>query len=280
MSVHHKKWNGVMLVMPALIFTVVCFLLPVLALLLEAFRVDAPAAHWGLGRFADFFAEPLNRQVFLRTLRIAALVTLVSALLSYPAAQAIVRVAPRYRGMVLGMMILPLMVSPIARTYAWIVLFGRNGAINSVLLSLGLADEPQRLLFSEMAVFVGLLQLLLPLMLMSLVSSMENLSRDITLAASTLGANAWQVFTRVTLPLTQEGLIVGGTLVFTGCVTAYVTPALLGGPKVLMLETLLYQKVSVESDFGTANVIAVILVLMTLAVNAGLKRISSSRSTV
>ena len=279
MVAHDKKRLGILLVTPALIFTVVCFLLPVLALLLDAFRVDGPVAHWGLDRFIAFFAEPLNRQVFMRTLRIAALVTLFSALLSYPAAQAIVRVSPRYRGLVLGMMILPLMVSPIARTYAWIVLFGRNGAINSILLHLGLADEPQRLLFSEMAVFVGLLQLLLPLMLMSLVSSMENLSRDITLAASTLGANAWQVFTRVTLPLTQEGLIVGGTLVFTGCVTAYVTPALLGGPKVLMLETLLYQKVSVESDFGTANVIAVILVAMTLAVNAGLKRISSSRSS-
>lgn len=284
MAMHQKKWLGMMLILPALIFTVVCFLLPVLALLLDAFRIDSAGSTgsvaWSLDRFVDFFASPLNRQVFLRTLRIAGLVTLVSALLSYPAAQAIARVAPRYRGMVLGLMILPLMVSPIARTYAWIVLFGRNGAVNAVLMHLGLADAPQRLLFSEMAVFVGLLQLLLPLMLMSLVSSMENLSRDIALAASTLGANAWQVFTKVTLPLTQEGLIVGGTLVFTGCVTAYVTPALLGGPKVLMLETLLYQKVSVESDFGTANVIAVILVLMTLTVNAGLKRLSSSRSSI
>ena len=175
MVAHDKKRLGILLVTPALIFTVVCFLLPVLALLLDAFRVDGPVAHWGLDRFIAFFAEPLNRQVFMRTLRIAALVTLFSALLSYPAAQAIVRVSPRYRGLVLGMMILPLMVSPIARTYAWIVLFGRNGAINSILLHLGLADEPQRLLFSEMAVFVGLLQLLLPLMLMSLVSSMENL---------------------------------------------------------------------------------------------------------
>ncbi|MCA1323711.1 ABC transporter permease [Herbaspirillum sp. alder98] len=285
MIANHKQRLGVMLVAPALIFTIVCFLLPVAALLLEAFRVGGPdsldgaALHWSLERFYHFFADPLNRQVFMRTLRIAILVTLFAALLSYPAAQAIVQVSPRWRGLVLGMMILPLMVSPIARTYAWIVLFGRNGAVNAVLLHLGLADEPQRLLFSEMAVFVGLLQLLLPLMLMSLVSSMENISRDITLAASTLGANAWQVFSRVTLPLTQEGLIVGGTLVFTGCVTAYVTPALLGGPKVLMLETLLYQKVSVESDFGSANVIAVILVAMTLAVNAGLKRIAAPRSS-
>ncbi|MBW9331968.1 ABC transporter permease [Herbaspirillum aquaticum] len=280
-----KSRLGLMLVTPALIFTLVCFLLPVAALLLDAFRIGGPDSldggplQWSLARFADFFAEPLHLQVLWRTLRIAALVTLCSALLCYPAAQAIVRVHARWRGLVLGMMILPLMVSPIARTYAWIVLFGRNGAVNAVLLQLGLADEPQRLLFTEMAVFVGLLQLLLPLMLMSLVSAMENISADLALAASTLGANAWQVFTRVTLPLTQEGLIVGGTLVFTGSVTAYVTPALLGGPKVLMLETLLYQKVSVESDFGTANVIAVILVAMTLAVNAGLKRIAAPRRT-
>ncbi|MES2072321.1 MAG: ABC transporter permease [Pseudomonadota bacterium] len=274
----HKKYIGILLVTPALVFTLACFLLPVVALLLEAFHVDGSG--WGLQRFVQFFSEELNRQVFLRTLRIAVLVTLSAVLLGYPAAQAAARVAPRYRGLMLGMMILPLMVSPIARTYAWIVLLGRNGAVNSALQALGLSDEPQRLLFSELAVYIGLLQLLLPLMLMSLVGALENLPRDVTHAAATLGANAWQTFCKVTLPLTQEGLIVGGTLVFTGCVTAYVTPALLGGTKVLMLETLLYQKVSVESDFGSANVIAVILVIMTLMVNAGLKRISSSRSKV
>jgi putative spermidine/putrescine transport system permease protein len=276
----HKKYIGIMLVMPALVFTVICFLLPIAILLLDAFRVEHGFRGWGLDHFVEFFSEQLNRQVFWRTLRIAAAVTLVATIVGYPAAQAVARVAPKYRGLVVGMMILPLMVSPIARTYAWIVLLGRNGAVNATLMQLGLGDTPQRLLFSELAVFVGLLQLLLPLMLMSLVGALENLPRDVTQAAATLGANGWQVFYKVTLPLTQEGLIVGGTLVFTGCVTAYVTPALLGGPKVLMLETLLYQKVSVESDFGAANVIAVILVIMTLIVNAALKHISSSRSTV
>jgi putative spermidine/putrescine transport system permease protein len=82
----------------------------------------------------------------------------------------------------------------------------------------------------------------------------------------------------VTLPLTQEGLVVGGTLVFTGCVTAYVTPALLGGPRILMLETLLYQKVNVENDLGSANVIAVILIALTLAMSASLKRLAQRRS--
>ena len=272
-----KKRLGLLLVLPALIFIVVCFLLPVLALLVDAFRVG-DGMQWGVDRFIDFFSQEFNRTIFWRTLRIAALVTLAAILLGYPAAQAVARVSPKWRGLVVGMMILPLMVSPIARTYAWIVLLGRNGAVNAALVNMGFTEEPLRLLFSEFAVFVGLLQLLLPLM--SLAGALENLPRDVEPAAATLGANPWQVFCKVTLPLTQEGLVVGGTLVFTGCVTAYVTPALLGGTKVLMLETLLYQKVSVESDFGAANVIAVILVCMTLLVNAGLKRISSSRSSV
>ena len=274
-----KKRLGLLLVLPALIFIVVCFLLPVLALLVDAFRVG-DGMQWGVDRFIDFFSQEFNRTIFWRTLRIAALVTLASIILGYPAAQAVARVSPKWRGLVVGMMSLPLMVSPIARTYAWIVLLGRNGAVNAALVNMGFTEEPLRLLFSEFAVFVGLLQLLLPLMLMSLAGALENLPRDVEPAAATLGANPWQVFCKVTLPLTQEGLVVGGTLVFTGCVTAYVTPALLGGTKVLMLETLLYQKVSVESDFGAANVIAVILVCMTLLVNAGLKRISSSRSSV
>lgn len=93
-------------------------------------------------------------------------------------------------------------------------------------------------------------------------------------AAASLGANRWQTFVRVVLPLTQEGLIVGGTLVFTGCVTAYITPALLGGPQVLMLETLLYQKVNILSDPVAASVIAVLLLLTTLVVNQLLRRVA------
>lgn len=190
-----------------------------------------------------------------------------------------IRVAAPWRGLLTGLVILPLMVSPIARTYAWIVLLGRNGLANALLVGSGLADEPATLLFTEGAVFVGLLQLMMPLMLVSLVSALENLPPDVLAAARTLGANRWQAFWRVTLPLTQEGLIIGGTLVFTGCVTAYITPALLGGPKVLMLETLLYQKVNVLGDLPSASVIAVLLLVITVAVNQLLRRIGRAGSS-
>ena len=259
------------LLAPALLFIMLLFVAPVAALLAGAFQ--GPTG-WGLQPLVAFFDEPLHREVYWRTLRIAGLATVVSALVCYPAALAMVKVPPPWRGLLTGLVILPLMVSPIARTYSWIVLLGRNGFVNSALQGLGFTDEPVKLLFTEGAVFVGLLQLMMPLMLLSLVSALENLPADVLAAAATLGANRWQAFVKVVLPLTQEGLIVGGTLVFTGCVTAYITPALLGGPQVLMLETLLYQKVNVMSDPAAASVIAVLLLVTTLVVNQLLRRVA------
>lgn len=260
-----------LLLSPALLFIGLLFVLPVLALLAGAFDVGGVP---GLQHFRIFFDEPLHREVYTRTLRIATLATVVSAAVCYPAALAMVRIPAPWRGLLTALVILPLMVSPIARTYAWIVLLGRNGLANAVLTGVGLAPEPVTLLFTEGAVFVGLLQLMMPLMLLSLVSALENLPPDVLAAAATLGAGRWQTFTRVVLPLTREGLVVGGTLVFTGCVTAYITPALLGGPKVLMLETLLYQKVNVLSDPVAASVIAVLLLATTLVVNQLLRRVA------
>lgn len=259
-----------LLLSPALLFIGVLFVAPVLALLAGAFQLDG---HWALRPLVAFFDEPLHREVYTRTLRIAGLATLAAALLGYPAALAMVKVPPPWRGLLTALVILPLMVSPIARTYSWIVLLGRNGFVNATLQALGLADAPLKLLFTEGAVFVGLLQLMLPLMLLSLVSALENLPADVQAAAATLGADRWRSFFHVVLPLTQEGLIVGGTLVFTGCVTAYITPALLGGPQVLLLETLLYQKVNVLSDPASASVIAVLLLVTTVAVNQLLRRV-------
>jgi putative spermidine/putrescine transport system permease protein len=177
-----------------------------------------------------------------------------------------------------GLVVLPLMISPVARTYAWIVILGRTGIVNQAIQGLGLSGEPLRLLFSETAVFIGLLQLFLPLMILSLISALENMPKDAIPAARVLGANWFQVFWKVVLPLTREGLVVGGTLVFTGSLTAYITPAILGGSKVLMLETLLYQQVTVSNNFVAASVIAFILIVMSFAANILLKRLATARN--
>lgn len=264
-----------MLALPAAVFACLLFLVPVMILLSEAFRMDGS---WSLQGYVDFFAKPLNRTVFLRTLKLGVLVAGTAAIIGYAAAFCIVNLPARTRGGVFGLVVLPLMISPVARTYAWIVILGRTGIVNNAIVGLGLSDTPVRLLFTETAVFLGLLQLFLPLMIISLVSAMENIPRDAIPAARVLGASWVQVFFRIILPLTKEGLVVGGTLVFTGALTAYITPAILGGSKVLMLETLLYQRVNVANDFVSASVIAMILIVMSFSANLVLKRLASART--
>ncbi|MEM6745634.1 MAG: ABC transporter permease [Pseudomonadota bacterium] len=267
---------GLALTLPAAVFAAALFLLPVGILLSEAFRVGGD---WSLDGYVEFFASERNRTVFLRTLRLGALVTAVSAVVGYAAAFAIVGLPTTARGRVFGLVILPLMISPVARTYAWLVILGRTGFVNQALTGIGLTDEPIRFLFTETAVFIGLLQLFMPLMIISLVSAMENMPKDAVPAARILGASWLQVFVRVILPLTREGLVIGGTLVFTGSLTAYITPAILGGAKVLMLETLLYQRVTVANDFVSASVIAMILIVMSYSANLLLKRMATARKS-
>jgi len=270
-----NRTEALALALPAAIFAAAVFLVPVFILLSEGFRT---ADGWTLQAYTTFFSDPLNQAVFLRTLKLGALVTVVSAVIGYAAAFAIVSLPPGSKGHMINLVILPLMISPVARTYAWIVILGRTGIVNEALKFLGLTDSPIRILFSETAVFIGLLQLFLPLMIISLISALENMPRDVVAASRVLGANWFQVFWKVIIPLTKEGLVVGGTLVFTGSLTAYITPAILGGSKVLMLETLLYQQVTVSTNFVAASVIAFILIVMSFAANILLKRIATARN--
>ncbi|MGE7367445.1 ABC transporter permease [Neorhizobium sp. NPDC001467] len=271
-----NRAEALALAMPAALFAAAVFIAPVVILLSDGFR--APGGGWTLSAYTDFFSSPLNQAVFLRTLKLGVLVTIVAAVIGYAAAFAIVSLEPGKKGKVTGLIVLPLMISPVARTYAWIVILGRTGIVNQAFQALGVSEAPLRILFSETAIFIGLLQLFLPLMIISLISALENMPKDAIPAARVLGANWFQVFWKVILPLTKEGVVIGGTLVFTGCLTAYITPAILGGSKVLMLETLLYQQVTVSNNFVAASVIALILIVMSFAANILLKRVATARN--
>ncbi|WP_376709234.1 ABC transporter permease [Pseudochrobactrum lubricantis] len=268
----NNRTEAMWLALPAALFAALVFLVPVILLLSEGFR---STEGWTIAPWIDFFSEPMNRTVFWRTLRLGLEVTVVAAIIGYATAWAIVGLPANSKGRMIGLIMLPTMISPVARTYAWIVILGRTGIINQALQAVGLSDAPLRILFTETAIFIGLLQLFLPLMVISLISALENLPKDVVPAARVLGASWFTVFWKIILPLTKEGLVVGGTLVFTGSLTAYITPAILGGSKVLMLETLLYQHVTVSNNFAAASVIALILVVMSFAANILLKRIAT-----
>ena len=173
----------------------------------------------------------------------------------------------------MSLAILPLMTNAVARTYAWLVILGRFGTVNNLMKALGLTDRPVKLLYTEGSVIIGLSQLFMPLMILSLVSAMENIRPDVVQAARSLGASNLKTFFKVIVPLSKEGLLVGGTLVFTGSITAFVTPWLMGGTRVMTLSTLLRQKAIVSLDWNTATVVAVVMFVTTIIVNLILKRI-------
>lgn len=262
------------ILLPTLLFLLVFFLLPIF--LITAESVYQPQKGWVVNKYVQFFTQRVSRVAYTRSLTISLLVTVVSLAIGYPSALAIVNIAnDSLKSLLMTLVVFPLMTNSVARTFSWLAVLGREGLINNLLISLKLIDSPKRLLYTPGAVFFGLLQLFLPLMVISLVSALENLPKEVPLAAKSLGANAFNLFTKIYIPLTVEGIVAGSTLVFTGCITAYVTPAVLGGSRVLMLSTLLYQKTSVTLDWSMATVIAVVMFLTTLAVNYLSRKISS-----
>ncbi len=255
---------------PALVVLVAFFVVPLALTLVESLR---DGGGWTLERYASVLSQRSFRVALVRSLKLGALVTGIAALVGYPAAYAISKLERGKRTLLMSLIILPLMTNPVARTYAWFVVMGRHGIINRGLLALGLAERPIKILYTEGAIAVGLLQLFLPLMLLSLVSALENVPAELEEAARSLGANGFRAFRRVVLPLSADGLVIGGTLVFTGSITAYVTPAILGGTRVLMLSTLLYQKAMTLMDWEGATVVAVVMLLLAVGLNALLRRL-------
>lgn len=254
------------LVLPALLFIFIFFVLPMLFLLAQSF-LDPETGQLTLTGYIDFFQKETSQIIYVRTLRLGLTITLINIALAYPASYVLARMPARRRTFAMSLVILPLMTNPVARTYAWLIILGRTGLINNTLLGLGLIERPERLIYTEGAIILGLTQLFLPLMILSLVSAMENIPKDVEQAARSLGANGITAFLRVIVPLSADGLVLGATLVFTGSITAYVTPVILGGNRMLMLSTLLRQRSMMAFDEQGATVVAVVMIVTALAVN-------------
>ncbi len=255
----------VLLISPALIFLVMLFLVPLVYVVAGTLTNDAGT--FTLQNYTDFATDAIAQKVYWRTLRLAAIVTVIAAVVGYPVAYIVARMSPRRRAVMMSLIILPLMTNPVARTFSWLVILGRHGLINNVVEWLHLSERPLHLMYTETAIVFGLLHLFFPLMILSLMSAMENVDYDLEQAAQSLGANRLRTFWEVIVPLSADGLVMGGTLVFTGSITAYVTPSILGGTRVLVLSTLLYQRAMVLFNWDAATVVAVVMVLTTLVVN-------------
>ena len=159
-----------------------------------------------------------------------------------------------------------MLTNSVVRSFAWINILGKNGVINNLLLAIGIIDEPIGMLYTEFSVLIGTIYLFLPLMIMTLVGVMDQIDNDMMEAAESLGASKLKAFIKVVLPLSVPGILTGAVLVFTGALTAYTTPQLLGGNKSLVLATLIYQRAMTLNDWSGAGVIAAVMIIITLVV--------------
>jgi ABC-type spermidine/putrescine transport system permease subunit I len=200
--------------------------------------------------------------LFARTMRLGLITTVVCALLGYPLAYFLARARPRVMAVGLFLIITPLMVSTVIRVFGWIVILGREGLVNKGLRLLGF--EGVGILYSETAVIIGLVQLFMPFMVLPLMASIERIPVSLEEAAQNLGANWYQMFARTILPLSLPGLISGALLVYSVSISAFVTPALMGGARVRMVGQQIYDDVLASFNWPGASAMALVLVVLTL----------------
>ena len=252
-----------------------CFFL-VLPLLSSLIPTVFPESSFSLQLYIDFFKDSYFMAVLGRTLSISLIVTIFCAVLGLPAAYVISGVSKKWRGILIALTLFPLLTNSVIRSFAWITILGKNGVINNLLTMFGVINEPMSLLYTDFSIIIGSVYLFLPTMIMTLVGVLENIDGDLLEAAATLGLSPLKGFFKIILPLSLPGMIVGSILVFTGTLTAYTTPQLLGGNKKMMLATLLYQRATTLGDWTSASVIALVMIVITFAVMKALNLLAKS----
>lgn len=253
------------LLTPALLLLSVFFIWPLAGMFISTVynqRVGFAA----LSGYQRFFSDPFYLGVFTRTVAMGLLVTGICVLFAYPVSMLLSRMSGGKKSLLMALVVFPLLTNSVVRTFSWMVVLGKFGVVNRALMWLGIIHEPAKILYTPTAVVIGLIHLFLPLLVLSLTSAMENINPSTLEAAESLGAGPVRRFVRVLLPLTLPGLAVGTALVFTGSTTAYVTPQMLGGSRVLMMSTLMYQKAMVSFDWDVATTIAAISTAVTFLV--------------
>lgn len=266
-----KKSSTWMMLAPGLIILLLCLGLPLISVLAPTFT----AGQYPLSAYVEFFQDEYYRKILFRTLKIAVITTGICMAGGIPTAYFISRCDKKWRGLLLAASIFPMMTNSVIRSFAWINILGSNGIINRILLALNVADKPMKLLYTDLAIIIGSVYLFLPLMIVTVTGVMENIDDDMMEAAQSLGAGRFEGFMKVIFPMSLPGIIVGGILVFTGTLTAYTTPQLLGGNSNMVLATLIYQRAMSVGDWNGASAVALIMIVITLIVIRGFNALAA-----
>ena len=250
------------LMAPALVFLAAWFLWPLLQLLLLSFRGPE-------GTFSTYVAlieSTVFRAVFMNTLQLALVVTVICTLLAYPAAWLLTHVRGGWFSLALYCVLVPFWISVLVRTFSWMLLLGRNGPANSFLMQIGAIDHPLKLLFNDFGVYLGTVHVLLPYAILPIYSAIIKVDPRLLQASDGLGASGLSTFLRVFLPLTLPGVWAGAAFVFLLSLGFFITPALLGGPHNLTAAMLIDSFVNDRLVWPMAAAASFILLFIVLAV--------------
>ena len=258
------RWEVPLLLLPALAWLTLLFLVPIARL----FYLSFFGPGFTLRNYAKLITEPSYLKILLNTFEISLTVTVLALLLGYPVAFLLATARPRAAALMLACIMLPLWTSVLVRTYAWMVLLGRRGVVNEALTVLDLLHDPLPLLYNRTGVTIGMVHVLLPFMILPLYSVMKGIDVELLKAAQNLGANARQSFLRVYLPLSLPGIGAGCLLVFVTALGFFITPALLGGRGDMMISMLIETQVRELLNWEFASALAVTLLAFTAAILA------------
>ncbi|CAN5743176.1 ABC transporter permease [soil metagenome] len=259
-SVNRVAW----LALPGAGYLVLVFALPLAVLLTTSFQAESGA--FSVQGYANFFGDAYNAVVVWNTLKIAVLVTLICLLIGYPVAFAMARAPVAAQGLMFLALILPLSVGVIVKSFAWTILLRSNGALNSLLMSLGVVDEPLKLLFNERGLVIAAVHVFLPFMVLPIFTVARQIDSRFHEAASTLGASRAYSFLKVTWPLSLPGVVTGCAFVFSMAVSMYVIPALLIGDRYQTLPALMARAYLFMRDRQAGSTMAVVLLLIAVVI--------------
>ena len=267
-----SSWGqGLALVGPTLVLLLSVYLYPLARLLVLSLTGGDGAL--GFGAYRRFLESSVYVGVLLRTFRISLVVTVVCLMVAYPVSLVLSRAGSLTLRVLMVFVLLPLWTSILVRTYAWMVLLQANGVVNNLLRRLNVIDEPLRLMYNETGVVIGMAQVLLPFAILPVYASLRNIDPRLPAAARIMGAGPWRRFLSVTLPLSLPGVAAAGLLVFVQALGFFITPALLGGSRVITLAMVIETQVVDLLDWGLASAVAMVLLVVTVILVVGYDRL-------
>jgi len=237
------------------------FLVPLVLLIAVSVYDDEKLSTLGFAQWRKFLGDPFTWKVIFDTVKLGGFTVVATTAIAYPIALVYLGATPRWQRVILFVVILPLLTSVVVRTFAWIVILGREGVINQAILSLGLSPTPLRLLQTEHGLVIALTQIEMPLLLLPLLSVMSRLDPNLRDASAALGASKWRTLFRVTLPLSLPGLVAGCMLVFASSTTAFISQFTIGGNRLVYLPLLIWQQSLVVYNWPLASVAALTLLV-------------------